>query len=105
MESNAYGSAAMLNALDFYLERPKDIVIVGDRTRRETHDLLSKIHSKYIPNKVLMLVDGQNGNDIPPIARGKSAFDGYPTVYVCHNFTCSRPVTSWAELEQLLCAS
>ena len=105
MQSNAYSSAAMLNALDFYLERPKDIVIVGDRTRRETRDLLSKIHSKYIPNKVLMLVDDQNGNDIPPIARGKSAFGGYSTVYVCHNFTCSRPVTSWAELEQLLCAS
>ncbi|HIB53575.1 MAG TPA: thioredoxin domain-containing protein [Nitrospirales bacterium] len=102
MDNNGYGSAAMLNALDFYLERPKEIVIVGDRTDPSTKDLLTRIHSTYIPNKVLILVDENSALSLPPIAQGKSSLDGKPTVYVCHNFTCSRPVTTWEDLEPLL---
>ena len=102
MGDNGYGSAAMLNALDFYLEKPKEIVIVGDRADPPIYDLLLKIHSKYIPNKVLILVDKKNADTLPPIAQGKTALDGRPTVYVCHDFTCSWPVSTWEELEPLL---
>jgi uncharacterized protein YyaL (SSP411 family) len=28
--------------------------------------------------------------------------DGKATAYVCHDFTCSRPVTTWEELKTLL---
>ena len=102
MGDNGYGSAAMLNALDFYFEKPKEIVIVGDRADPPICDLLLKIHSKYIPNKVLILVDKKNADTLPPIAQGKTALDGRPTVYVCHDFTCSWPVSTWEELEPLL---
>ena len=102
MDNNGYGSAAMLNALDFYLEKPKEIVIVGDRTDPATKDLLTRIYSTYIPNKVLIFVDDKNADTLPPIAQGKTAPDGKSTVYVCHNFTCSLPVTTWKELEPLL---
>jgi len=33
---------------------------------------------------------------------GSTAVDGKPTAYVCHNFTCSPPVTEWEALEKLL---
>ena len=102
MDNNGYGSAAMLNALDFYLDKPKEIVIVGDRTDPATKNILTRIQSTYIPNKVVIFVDEKNPNALPPIAQGKTSLDGKPTVYVCHNFTCSRPVTSWADLEPLL---
>jgi len=102
MTDNGYGSAAMLNALDFYLEKPKEIVLVGDRISQEMKALLTRIHATYVPNKVLILVDDKNSNTLPPIAQGKTTLDGKPTVYVCHNFSCSRPVTSWANLEPLL---
>jgi len=39
---------------------------------------------------------------VPAAAKGKTAIDGKPTAYVCHNFTCSQPVTDWAALEKLL---
>ncbi len=102
MATNGYGSAAMLNALDVYLEKPKEIVIVGDRTDPVTRGLVTKIHHTYIPNKVLILMDEKNAHSLPPMAQGKTALDGKPTVYVCHNFTCSKPVTSWTDLEPLL---
>jgi uncharacterized protein len=33
---------------------------------------------------------------------GKKQIEGKPTAYVCHNFTCSRPVVEWDDLRQLL---
>ncbi len=105
MDQNAYGSAAMLCALDFYLAKPKEIVLVGQRTDPRMQDLLRKIHGRYVPNKTLVVVDGTEevgSENVPAAARGKTALDGKPTAYVCHHFACSQPVTEWAALEKLL---
>ncbi|MGH7228611.1 MAG: thioredoxin domain-containing protein [Nitrospiraceae bacterium] len=105
MDQNAYGSAAMLCALDFYLAKPKEIVLVGRKTDPGMQDLLRQIQGRYVPNKTLMIIDGTEGvglQNVPVVARGKTALDGKPTAYVCHNFTCSQPVTEWAGLETLL---
>jgi len=105
MDQNAYGSAAMLCALDFYLAKPKEIVLVGRKTDPGMQDLLRQIQGRYVPNKTLMIVDGTEGvglQKVPVVARGKTALDGKPTAYVCHNFACSQPVTEWAGLETLL---
>ena len=56
MENQPFGFAHMLAALDFYLEKPKEIVLVGDNKDPETAELLSKIHSHYLPNMTLQLV-------------------------------------------------
>ena len=39
---------------------------------------------------------------LSPLLQGKSQVGGNPTAYVCHNFTCSAPVTSWDGLKPLL---
>ncbi len=103
MEKQPFGFAHMLSALDFYLEKPKEIVLVGEKKDRATQDLLSKIHSLYLPNKTLQLAaSGESLKEISPLLEGKTQLNGKPTVYVCHNFTCSRPVTEWEELRELL---
>ncbi|HKW86246.1 MAG TPA: thioredoxin domain-containing protein, partial [Nitrospiraceae bacterium] len=105
MDQNAYGSAAMLCTLDFYLAKPKEIVLVGQRTDPRMQNLLSQIHGRYVPNKTLMVVDGTEDaglENVPAVARGKTAIDGKPTAYVCHNFTCSQPVTDGEALVKLL---
>ena len=93
----------MLAALDFYLEKPKEIVLVGDNKDPETAELLSKIHSHYLPNMTLQLASPDDSLEkVSPLLAGKKQFDGRPTVYVCHNFTCSRPVVEWEELKPIL---
>ena len=48
----------------------------------------------------------EEGLDTLPLLRevlaGKTQVDGKATVYVCHNFTCSLPVTEPAALRALL---
>jgi len=105
MDQNAFGTASLLCALDFYLAKPKEIVLVGSRTDPGVAELLSKVHSRYIPNKTLAVVSERTGTasrGVPAAAQGKTAIDGKPTAYVCHNFTCSQPVTDWEALEKLL---
>jgi uncharacterized protein YyaL (SSP411 family) len=103
MQSQPFGFAHMLCALDYYLEKPKEIVIVGNREDPGTAELVAQIHSSYLPNKILRLVDPQQSLErISPLLEGKTQLNGAPTVYVCHDYTCSAPVTTRAELKSLL---
>ena len=103
MVSQPFGFAHMLCALDQYLHPAKEIVIVGERSDARTTDLIKEIHSLYLPNKaVLIFAPGESLEKVSPLMVGKQQIDGRPTAYVCQNFTCSAPVTSWAELKRLL---
>jgi uncharacterized protein YyaL (SSP411 family) len=103
MESQPFGFAHMLCALDFYLNKPKEVVLVGKKNEPETAAMVQEIHKHYLPNKVLQLVDpNESLEKISPLLQGKSQIGGKLTVYVCSDSTCSAPVTKWAELKQLL---
>jgi len=103
MENQPFGLTGMLCALDFYLERPKEIVFVGERKDEALRELVGKFQSFYLPNKTLHVVEpGESLGKISPLLEGKSQIDGKPTVYVCQNFTCSAPVTTWEDLKGLL---
>ena len=103
MQSQPFGFAHLLCALDFYLAKPKEIVLVADRKAPAATELVRGIHSLYLPNRTLQLVGpGESLEKISPLLAGKTQIDGKTTAYVCHNFTCSRPVTSWDELKPLL---
>jgi len=103
MEDQPFGFAHLLCALDFYLENTKEVVVVGDRGDPGVKDLLTKIHSVYQPNMTIQLADPNKKSDmLSPLLRGKSQVGGKSTVYVCHNFTCSAPVTCWDELKPLI---
>ncbi|MET0644461.1 MAG: thioredoxin domain-containing protein [Candidatus Binatia bacterium] len=103
MENQPFGFAHMLAALDFFLQKPKEVVLVGDKKEPKTVELLTKIHSLYVPNMTLQLASpGDSLEKISSLLAGKKQIEDKPTVYVCHNFTCSRPVVEWDELKPLL---
>ncbi len=103
MESQPFGLTAMLSALDFYVEGPKEVVFVGVAQDQAMRDLLGKFQSFYLPNKILQVVQpGKPLGEISPLLEGKTQIDGKPTVYVCQHSTCSAPVTEWEHLKRLI---
>jgi uncharacterized protein YyaL (SSP411 family) len=103
MESQPFGFAHMLCALDLYLIKPKEIVVVGKREDATTAELLSEIQSHYLPNNTLQLVAPDTSlEQVSPLLVGKRQIDGKPTVYICENFTCSAPITTVGELHTAL---
>jgi hypothetical protein len=109
MEQQPFGVGSLLTTLDFYVRKPQEIVLVGHREAPDTRALLQVIDQHYIPNKTLIHVDPQHVEErlqalplLRDLLTGKSQVDGKATVYVCHNFTCSLPITEPAALAALL---
>ena len=103
MESQPFGFAHMICALDLSLNKPKEIVIVGRREDAGTVELLNEIHGQYLPDNFLQLVAPEQPiEQISPLLQGKIQVGGKPTVYLCQNFTCSPPITTRDELRAAL---
>ena len=103
IKSNPYAFASYLAGVDYYLRKPKEIVLMipQDVTGE---DILQSVFNTYQPNKAVMVFRGEipesmQGNSL---LKGKTAIAGKMTAYVCHNFACSRPVFTAAELSALL---
>src|ERR1017187_4554291 len=96
----------MLVALDFSLNKPRQIVVAGKPEAPETKALLAQVHRLFLPNKILLLADGAEGQkylgEKNEAIRAMSMVDGKSAAYVCENFTCKAPVTDPAELRKLL---
>jgi uncharacterized protein YyaL (SSP411 family) len=98
-----FGFAHLLAALDFYLEKPKEIVLIGKGEEQRLFDVIANIHALYLPNLTLQVASpDQPLEEISPLLAGKKQINGKPTAYVCQNFTCSQPVTEWKDLRAIL---
>ena len=60
---NHYPSALpqMLVALDFSLTKPKQVIIAGKPDATDTRELLQETRRHYLPNTVVLLADGGEG--------------------------------------------
>jgi len=109
MEQQPFGFGSLLTTLDFYLQKPQEIVLLGTPGAADTQAMLRAIHQQYLPNKILLQIDPRHAPSaleafplLRDVLAGKTQVDGKATVYVCHNFTCSLPVTEPAALTALL---
>jgi uncharacterized protein YyaL (SSP411 family) len=95
----------MLAALDACVAEPMQIVVAG-QGQPETAALLSVVRRRYLPNKVVLLADGGEGQNwltqhIEALGL-MGPVDGKPAAYVCRNFACELPVTEPEQLAALL---
>jgi uncharacterized protein len=91
-------------ALDFALGPVQEIVVVGSREEAGTRALLSEVARRYLPNAVVLLKDGDDGEleKIAPFVQVLGMKDSRPTAYVCRDHSCQLPVTDPSELGKLL---
>jgi uncharacterized protein YyaL (SSP411 family) len=101
MAANPFGYANMIAAADFYLRKPRELIVVGAPRDGATAELLSRVHRTYVANKTIVVSDPASPAPLP-VVEGKAQLAGKPTAYVCHRYTCSPPATSWADLRPLL---
>ncbi len=104
---NPYGYGSYLNALDFYLNKPVEIVL-STENNRFPESFYNIIYSLYLPNKVLVynkkLSTAQRVIS-PFLTEGREPIDHKPTAYICQNFTCSLPIVDEKELKNRLLAA
>ncbi len=88
----------MILAVDFYLDSPKEIVIVVPENKQDNAEkFLREYRQVYLPNKILIVLtegaDMQVTSDSVPFVQGKIAIKGKTTAYVCKKGICDLPAT------------
>jgi uncharacterized protein len=84
--------ANLLCALDSYLSRPVEIAFVMKPDSPGWTNLLWKIHSVFLPNKVMLVKQTDREGLQSPLLESRSLLDGKPTAYICRNFACEKPI-------------
>ncbi len=93
-----------LAAVEFARLGPAEVAVVGDPGDPRTGRLLRVVRETYLPNRVIMLKNPACPADSvdSPLLRDRGLSDGQPTVFVCRNYVCQRPVTTVEALRRLL---
>ena len=85
-------------ALDFYLAKPKQIVIAGHPDAPDTRAMLCAVHAHFVPNKILILADGGPGQAFLgkrlEFIRDAKMIGNTATAYVCEHYVCHLPTTN-----------
>ena len=85
----------LLCALDLHFAPPREVAVVG-----EADELRAAALEGFHPNTVFAF--SPEPNDAVPLLAGKELVDGRAAAYACERFACQRPVTTAAELRELL---
>ncbi len=97
---------ALLAALDFRLDRAKEIVIVRPAAATGDEALLGTVRRTYVPNHVLTVArvgdELARQREIIPLVADKEALHGAPTAYVCEQKVCALPTSDPAVLSDQL---
>ncbi|MGZ4174280.1 MAG: thioredoxin domain-containing protein, partial [Solirubrobacteraceae bacterium] len=90
----------LLTAIDFYLAEVREVAIVGPEPL--TSELTRMIRSAHRPHLVLAGGPGHEHEPAVPLLKDREPIDGQTAAYVCEHLTCQAPVTTPAELANLL---
>jgi len=106
LESHPEALPQLVAALDFSLSKPKQIIIAGQPDAADTRTLLRLVNERYIPNKILMLADGGQGQkqlaQWLPFIESVNRKQGRATAYICENYVCKLPTADPQIVRRLL---
>ena len=96
----------MVAALDFSINKPKQIIIAGRHEDAETKKLLKEVFGRYLPNKIILFADGAVQQKklaaYLPFLATLSMVNGKPTAYICQDYVCQLPTSDLAIVAKLL---
>ena len=95
-----------LIVVDFLLEGPLEIALVGRSGDKAFDELLREVNKHYLPNRILAYQNlSPPEKTVSPsheLLKGKGLVDGKPAVYICRNFTCQKPITDSSTVLRML---
>jgi len=97
-----YAMPQMLCALDFALNKPKQIIISGEKDTFSIKEMLHEVNKRYIPGKILIFANSKIESKVIPFLPAIVTKSDKTTAYVCENYTCQLPVRGAGELGKLL---
>lgn len=96
----------MLSALDFHLDNPMQIIIAGRPDAADTRAILREIHFRYMPNKIILLADGEEGQQRLAkqleFIKDMTMIDGKATAFICENYVCKLPSNDLSKIIEIL---
>jgi hypothetical protein len=97
LQNQPAAMAFMLQALDFWLDEPRRVVIAGKNDSAEFQKLLRAAHTVYQPNKIILGTAGAVEPFAKTLARKTDAM-----VFVCTGTACQPPTDDAAKVQALL---
>ena len=97
--------AKSLAVVDFLLEGPTELALVGAAGEAGFDALRREIGSRYLPNRIVAHRDPAGGEARSPLLRGKTLVNGRAALYVCRDYACQQPVTDPAKVSEALASS
>jgi uncharacterized protein YyaL (SSP411 family) len=96
----------MLCAIELALEPPRHVVIAGNPRSADFQALVSVLHERLGPKRLLLAADGETGqawlSERSPWIGAMNPLHGRATAYVCEEYTCQAPISDPAQLRKLL---
>jgi uncharacterized protein YyaL (SSP411 family) len=106
MDSQPTAISEMLLALDFYLSKRVEIVLITPPDKKGLDAMLAPVRATFFPNRVLMAATEneqlESHAELNPLLKGRIARDGQTTVYLCQNFVCGFPTADPATFAEQL---
>jgi uncharacterized protein YyaL (SSP411 family) len=105
LETSPISMPQMLTSIDFALEPPRQIVIVGEPDSEDTRRLLEVVGERFLPHKILLMTGSQ---ETPVLGKAAEFYgslerlEGKATAYVCENYACRLPTNDPAVLASIL---
>ena len=95
------GYTQSLIALDFYLDRAKEIAVVGPVKSPEKDAIMKMLQTRFLPSKSLAYSTPGAVSTLP-VMENKVTAEGKTTVYVCENNICKYPTGDIAKIRELV---
>ena len=93
--------AQQLIALDYYLDRSKEIAIIGDIHDDRTQSVLGWINASFLPNMTLAFNSKDRKSPFTLLDQ-KKMINNQTTVYICENNVCFLPTSELDKIKELV---
>ncbi len=96
------GHTMLMCALDFVLGPSYEIALVGSPEDEGIHRMIEALRSRFMPNKVVILVFGEEIHEVAKFIKDLTQLNGKATAYVCADYKCELPTNDLEKMLELL---